>query len=122
MPGAGFRIVVTELELFVGELAIDIKDFLVASYLIGHLDGENGFSKVAVCKEAAYFAFVPKAVIEVAGVGAGGGIENSLVSGLNAEHADKSGAGDKLNFPVDSFYRVEVLMSRGLGAVAIFHT
>ena len=59
VAGAGGRVVVAELELFVGELAVYVEDFLVAGYLVGHLDGEDGLAEVAVCEEAAYFSFVP---------------------------------------------------------------
>ena len=122
VPGAGFGVEVAELELFVGEFAVYVEDFLVPGYLVGHLDGEDGLAEVGVGEEAAYFALVPEAVVEVAGVGTGGGVEYGPVGGLDAEHADKAGAGDLLDLAVDGFYGVEVLRCRSPGAVAIFHT
>jgi len=54
-----FYVVVSELELFVGELAVHVEDVLFSGYCVGHLDGVDGFAEVGVGKEAADFALVP---------------------------------------------------------------
>lgn len=56
---AGVGVVVAELELLVGELAVHIEDIGGAGYLVGYLDREDGFVEVGVGKEATDFAFVP---------------------------------------------------------------
>ena len=50
---------VAELELFVGELAVDVEDAPAAGDFVGHLDGEDGLAQVGVGEEAADLAFVP---------------------------------------------------------------
>lgn len=84
-------VAVAELELFVGEFAVDVEDVSCACDFVGHLDCEDGFSEVGVCEEAAYFSFVPEFEIELDWVRSGGGVCDSLVGCLYGEYADFDG-------------------------------
>ena len=51
---------IAELELFVGELAVDVEDAVLPGYFVGHLDGKDGFAQVGVGEKAADFSFIPE--------------------------------------------------------------
>ena len=51
---------IAELELFVGELAVDVKDAVLPGDFVGHLDGKDGFAQVGVGEKAADFSFIPE--------------------------------------------------------------
>ena len=95
---------VAELELFVGEFAVDVEDAPAAGNLVGHLDGQDGLAQVGVGKEAADFAFVPEGEVERFRVRALAGVLNGLVGRLDQEHAAFGGV---LRFLQDAGYRFE---------------
>ena len=95
---------VTELELLVGEFAVDVEDAPAAGNLVGHLDGQDGLAQVGVGKEAADFAFVPEGEVERFRVRALAGVLNGLVGRLDQEHAAFGGV---LRFLQDAGYRFE---------------
>ena len=83
---AGVPVGVAELELLLGEFAVQVEDGALGGDVFGDLDGEDGFTEVGVREEAADFPFEPERVEEFVGVGARGGVFEGLVGGLDGEH------------------------------------
>ena len=71
VAGAGLRVGVAELKLFVGEFAVDVEHRFAAGDIFGHLGGENGFAGVGDGEEDRVFIFDDEVVTIETGIGPG---------------------------------------------------
>ena len=53
---------VAELELFLGQLKIQIQHIVGLCYMVGYLYGKDGLAYIGVGKEAGQFSLIPEAV------------------------------------------------------------
>ena len=88
---AQVRVGIAELELLVGEFAVDVEDRFVAGDLLGELGGEDGFPGVGDRKEDDVLVLDDEVVAEEPGVRAREGLLYPLVGGLDGEGADLDG-------------------------------
>ena len=107
MVGVG----VAELELFIGEFAVDVEDGLFGGNFFGQLGGEDGFAGVGYGEEDDVLVFDDEASTEEAWVGAREGFLNSLIGPIDGEGANLDGQG--LGLPTFG--------SQGLDGVESFH-
>ena len=98
---AGVGVAVAQLELLVGELAVDQQDVLPPGDVLGHLDSEDGLAQVGVGEQAADLALVPELLVEGRGVGPAAGIGDGAVGRLDGEHADVVGCCRALDLVAD---------------------
>ena len=71
MADAELGVGVAELELFVGELAVDVEDRFLGGDFFGQLGGEDGFAGVGHGEEDNVLVFDDEASTEEAWVGPG---------------------------------------------------
>ena len=90
---AALGVGVAELELFVGEFAVDVEDGLLGGDFFGQLGGEDGFSGVGDGEEDGVLVLDDETVAEEAGVRSREGFLNPLIGFLDGESANFDGQG-----------------------------
>ena len=110
---AGDVVGVAQLELFLGELAVEVEDAVVTGNLVGDLDRVDTLSQVGIGKEAADLALVPELLEQGHRVGLLGGVEEGVVGRLDGDHADGVGVGGLVDFGLDGPDGIAVITHRG---------
>ena len=84
---AGVFLDVTHLELFGGQLAVDVENFFFASDIFGQLRAEDGFAGVGGGDDHGAFVLDNEAVEVRLGIGCGEAVVHPVVGGLDGHDA-----------------------------------
>ena len=79
---------VSELELFIGQLKVQIHHIIGSGNAVGYLHGKDGLAHVGVGKEAGQLPLVPETVPQRTGRGQQRCFEYGAVGCLDAHHTD----------------------------------